>query len=55
MPAIGRTFLWTEDSPTNMVVESYEENQTRSTVVRVRHNVDEKRIDPYFGFLLKVD
>ena len=52
MPAIGRTFLWTEDSPTNMISESYEEVQTRSTVVRVRQNTDEKRIDPYFGFLL---
>jgi len=54
-PAIGRTFLWTEDSPTNVVSESYEEPQTRSTVVRVRQNTDEKIIDPYFGFLLKID
>jgi hypothetical protein len=55
MPSVGRTFLWTEDSPTNMVTESYEEQQTRSTVVRVRQNTNEKVIDPYFGFLLKID
>jgi len=54
-PAVGRTFLWREDSPTNVVAESYEENQTRSTVLRVRQNTDENRIDPYFGFLLKID
>jgi len=54
-PAVGRSFLWTEDSPTNVVAESYEEPQTRSTIVRVRQNTDEKVIDPYFGFLLKVD
>lgn len=53
-PAVGRTFLWTEDSPTNMVTESYEEDQTRSTVVRVRQNTDEKLIDKFFGFLIKI-
>lgn len=38
---IGRTFLWTEDSPENLVTEQYREDQTRSNVYRVRHNVDE--------------
>ena len=38
---IGRTFLWIEDSPENLVVEQYREDQTRSDVYRVRHNVDE--------------
>ncbi len=54
-PAIGRTFRWTEDCPTNPVTESYIEPQTRSTVVRVRQNLDEKIIDAYFGHLLKID
>ena len=40
-PCIGRTFLWTEDSPENPIVESYREDQSRSDVIRVRHNVDE--------------
>jgi len=54
-PAIGRIFLWGEDSPTNVVTESYEEDQTRSTIMRVRQNTDENIIDPLFGFLFKVD
>lgn len=40
-PGLGRTFLWTEDSPVNPVVEQYREEQTRSDVFRVRHNCDE--------------
>ena len=54
-PSIGRTFLWTEDSPKNPIVEQYREEGIRSTVFRVRHSVDEKIIDPYFGHLMKVD
>lgn len=38
---IGRTFLWTEDSPQNLTTEQYREDQTRSDIYRVRHNVDE--------------
>ncbi len=41
IPGIGRTFLWTEDSPQNPIVESYREEERRSDVFRVRHNVDE--------------
>ncbi len=55
MPSIGRTFLWTADSPSNATVEQYREEQTRSDIFRVRHYVDEELIDPYFGHLLKVD
>jgi len=40
-PCIGRTFLWTEDSPQNPIVESYREDQSRSDIIRVRHHVDE--------------
>ncbi len=40
-PCIGRTFLWTEDSPANPIVESYRDETVRSDIVRVRHNVDE--------------
>ena len=43
-PCVGRTFLWTADSPVNPVVEQYEEVQTRSDVFRVRHNVSEELI-----------
>lgn len=40
-PGLGRTFLWTEDSPQNAIVEQYREEQIRSDVFRVRHNTDE--------------
>jgi hypothetical protein len=40
-PCVGRTFLWTEDSPQNPVVEEYREENHRSDVYRVRHHVGE--------------
>jgi hypothetical protein len=40
-PGIGRTFLWTADSPQNPIVEQYREETKRSDVFRVRHHVDE--------------
>jgi len=40
-PCLGRTFLWTEDSPENLIVEQYREEQTRSNIYRVRHYVDD--------------
>ena len=44
-PGIGRTFLWTEDSPENPIVEEYREEKKRSDVFRVRHNVDEAYLE----------
>jgi hypothetical protein len=46
-PGLGRTFLWTEDSPTNAIVEQYREEQTRSDIFRVRHHVDEAFMKSY--------
>jgi hypothetical protein len=40
-PVYGRTFLWFEDSPQTVVVETYREEQKRSTIVRARQHVDE--------------
>lgn len=40
-PVFGRTFLWVEDAADILVTESYREEQTRSEIIRVRHNVDE--------------
>ena len=40
-PVYGRTFLWTEDSPQEVVVESYREEDKRSTIIRARQHVDE--------------
>ncbi len=43
-PALGRTFLWEEDSPENLVTEQYRAESNRSDVFRARHNVDESFI-----------
>ena len=51
-PSLGRTFLWEADSPDNVVVEQYRENQTRSEIFRVRHNTDEEIIFAGAGYLL---
>ena len=46
-PCVGRTFLWTEDSKENAIVEEYREENIRSDVFRVRHNVDEAYMRSY--------
>ena len=46
-PGVGRTFLFTEDSPENAVVESYRDDTVRSDVFRVRHHVDEAFMKSY--------
>jgi hypothetical protein len=46
-PGVGRTFLWTEDSPDNAIVEQYREEKTRSDIFRVRHSVGEEYICSY--------
>lgn len=43
-PCFGRTFLWTDDSPTNEVVESYRDEGVRGDVIRVRHDTQEALI-----------
>lgn len=40
-PVFGRTFLWTTDAPNIVTTEQYREEQTRSSIYRVRQNVDE--------------
>jgi len=54
LPAVGRTFLWTEDSPENATVESYRDDGARSDIFRVRQHTDEVLVDAYFGHLMKV-
>lgn len=40
-PALGRTFVWEEDCPGELVTEQYREEQTRGDIYRVRQNTDE--------------
>lgn len=51
-PQLGRTFLWTGDSPDILTTEEYREEKARSGVYRVRHNVDEAFIFTGAGYLL---
>jgi hypothetical protein len=52
-PCIGRTFHWSADgSAVGGTVESYREEQTRSDIIRVRHDVDELVLYKDAGFLL---
>lgn len=51
-PCLGRTFLWTADSPQNLVSEQYRDDSIRSNIYRVRHNVDEAFVFTGAGYLL---
>lgn len=51
-PSLGRTFLWTEDSPGMLNTETYRDETVRGDVVRVRNSTDEKILHPELGYLL---
>lgn len=51
-PSLGRTFLWTEDSPEMINVETYRDETVRGDVVRVRHSTDEKILHVACGYLM---
>lgn len=51
-PCIGRTFLWQTDSPSNVLVEQYREEQIRSSIYRARQYTDEAFVFTGAGFLL---
>lgn len=51
-PILGRTFLWTLDSPNNITVDQYPEPQTRANIYRVRHSTGSKII--YAGALYRI-
>jgi hypothetical protein len=52
-PCVGRCIHWGEDGSTiGGTVESYAEPQTRSDIIRVRHDVDEKIFYAQAGHLL---
>ena len=51
-PCMGRTFLWTKDSPENTMVESYRDETVRSDIIRVRQHTDEEIILVGAAYLL---
>jgi len=46
-PCVGRTFIWTEDSAAEPIVEQYRDETRRSDVFRVRHDSDECLLKSY--------
>lgn len=51
-PCVGRSFLWTPDSPDILTTETYREEKVRGDIVRVRHNIDEVSVFVGAGQLL---
>lgn len=51
-PCLGRTFLWTDDSPSIVTVESYREEAVRGDVIRARQHTDEAFVFTGAGYLL---
>ena len=51
-PQLGRTFLYTKDTPDIITTEQYREEQTRADIFRVRHYTDEAFIFTGAGYLL---
>ncbi|MGE4292382.1 MAG: hypothetical protein AB7E32_09245 [Desulfovibrio sp.] len=46
-PSIARTFLWNEGASSELIVEEYYEEQTRSSILRVRHDIDVRLLKSY--------
>jgi hypothetical protein len=53
-PCVARTALWVPESPTDLLVETYREEQVRGEVIRARHDLFEKVRDAAQGHLMKV-
>lgn len=51
-PTLGRTFIWSADAPSPVVVESYRDEPRRQDIVRARNYVDEALIYSAAGYLL---
>ena len=51
-PCLGRTFLWTADSPDMLHTEQYREEDIRSDIFRVRNNIDERFVFTGAGYLI---
>lgn len=54
-PCVGRTWMWTSDSPSNTVIEEYRDETVRSDVFRARHFVDEMVLDKAYAHLMQIN
>lgn len=53
-PCVGRTMLWTDDSPSIVTVEQYRIEERRSDGIRMRQHVQEKVFDASFAHLMEI-
>ena len=51
-PCVGRTMLWTKDTPENELVETYREDKVRGNIVRVRQYTHEVVINSALGYII---
>lgn len=51
-PVFGKTMLWRDSTPTDMMVETYRDDTRESEIVKVKHNSVEKLITARAGYLL---
>jgi len=50
---LGRSFLWTQDSGSPAVIESYRDEAVRSNIIRARQYIDEKVFTYSAGYLFQ--
>ena len=55
IPHLGRTVTWTPYASDLEYVESYDEPQTESEIIRVKSFTDEKIFDANFAHLMKIN
>jgi hypothetical protein len=48
---LGRSFLWTQDTSSNVLIESYRDEAVRSNIIRCRQYIDEKVFNYAAGYL----
>jgi hypothetical protein len=51
-PGLGRTIFWTEDSPSNTVIEQYRDEEHRRDIFRARHHFIHKLFKVEYGYLM---
>lgn len=51
VPSVGRTFLWTADSPQILTTEQYREEKVRADIYRFRHHLGEEFVSKECGYL----
>jgi len=51
-PCLGRSFRWSEDSPVDVVIEEYRDEESRATIIRGRQHTHEAIVMADAGYLM---